>query len=125
MRDKKRIGSVANLRLPRQRAKLGRTEKIQLIGFFLLLTGDFVFDPRPGDSRVLFVDLAADELEAFSHSGLAGASAAHEWIERNAAGRCHQAQQVGHQVSRLHRGMAVAVASTPLGGFATATAIPR
>lgn len=119
---KSRLPRDATSWLSRQRTELGSTEQIQLIAFgsLLLLSGDFVFDPGPGDRRVLLVDLAADELEAFAHCGLPGAAAAHERIERNAAGRCHQAQQVGHQVSGLHRGMTVAVASTPLCRLAVA-----
>ena len=60
--------------------------------------------------NVRWIQVDADESEALEYCGFAGAAAAHEWVEHESAGRRHEAAQVPHQVSGLHRWVEVALA---------------
>jgi hypothetical protein len=65
----------------------------------------------PGDIDPLAVEVDADEPKAFVDGGNASRPAAHERIEDGATGRRDEAGEVGEEVSRLHRGVSVAVAA--------------
>ncbi|MNM73065.1 hypothetical protein D3C81_847810 [compost metagenome] len=66
-----------------------------------------VLDTGLSDRQILRRQLATDEAETLAHRRLAGATAAHERIQGDAAGRGDQAQQVGHQVRRFDGGVVV------------------